>query len=95
MIDDIENKFMINAMFEAANETMIEQVKKGELTLKNEKDKELLIYWLRANLSKSNKILSVLEAWAELLYEDDMEREYIVQFINRIREMSNLITDTW
>lgn len=95
MIDDMENKFMINAMFEAANETMIEQVKKGELTLKNEKDKELLIYWLRANLSKSNKILSVLEAWAELLYEDDMEREYIVQFINRIREMSNLITDTW
>ena len=95
MIDDMENKFMINAMFEAANETMIEQVRKGELTLKNEKDKELLIYWLRANLSKSNKILSVLEAWAELLYEDDMEREYIVQFINRIREMSNSITDTW
>ena len=95
MIDDMENQFMMNAMFEAANEVTIEKIKEGEITLDNEEDKKLLVYWLRANLSKSNKILSVLEVWAELLYEDDMEREYIIQFINRIREMSNSITDTW
>ena len=95
MIGDMDSNLAIDAVFGMANDVMIEQVKQGELTLDNPQSKDLLVSWLRANLSKSNKILSVLEAWADLLYDDNMEKEYIIQFINRVREMSNSTMDTW
>ena len=91
----IGERIALDFIMSEANDVMIQQVKDGELTLKDDKERELLVTWLRANLSKSDKMLSILEAWAILLYEDDMEREYIVQFINRVREMSNSITNTW
>ena len=80
-------------IFNEANNIVIEKVKSKELSLN--KDEELLISWLIVNLSKSPKILSVLECWATLLYKDDMEREYINQFINRIREVSNSQKNEW
>ncbi len=94
MIGDMDS-LGIDAVFGMANDVMIEQVKQGELTLDDPQAKDLLVSWLRANLSKSNKILSILEAWADLLYDDNMEKEYIIQFINRVREMSNSTMDTW
>ena len=92
---DMMNNIEAGLMFDMANEAMIEQVKEGKLSLDNKQEKDLLISWLRANLTKSPKILSVLEAWTIILYEDNMEREYVTQFINRIREMGNSTVDEW
>lgn len=91
----IGERMALEFIMSEANDVMIQQVKDGELTLQDEQEKELLVAWLRANLSKSDKILSILEAWAILLYEDDMEREYITQFINRVREMANSTDNKW
>lgn len=92
---DMMNDIEVGLMFEMANEAMIEQVKEGNLSLDNKQDKNLLVSWLRANLTKSPKILSVLKTWTTILYEDNMEREYVTQFINRIREMGNSTVDEW
>ena len=91
----IGERIALEFIMSEANDAMIQQVKDGELTLKDEQEKELLVAWLRANLNKSDKMLSILESWAILLYEDDMEREYITQFINRVREMANSTDNKW
>ena len=91
----IGERMALEFIMSEANDVMIQQVKDGELTLKDEQEKELLVAWLRANLNKSDKMLSILESWAILLYEDDMEREYITQFINRVREMANSTDNKW
>ena len=86
---------IVNMMLHEANNVMLTEIEEGKLSFENEKDKELLVNWLRANLANSDKILSILEAWAMLLYNDDMEREYIVQFINRVREVANSADNKW
>ena len=91
----IGERMALEFIMSEANDVMIQQVKDGEITLKDEQEKELLVAWLRANLNKSDKMLSILESWAILLYEDDMEREYITQFINRVREMANSTDNKW
>lgn len=88
-----DESLMIKMMLSEANNEMISKVKKGELTLEDSESEELLLAWLRANLNESGQILSILECWANLLYQDNMEREYIIQFINRIREKAN--TQQW
>lgn len=86
---------IVNMMLHEANNVMLTEIEEGKLSFENEKDKELLVNWLRANLASSDKILSILEAWAILLYNDDMEREYIIQFINRVREVANSADNKW
>lgn len=86
---------IVNMMLHEANNVMLTEIEEGKLSFENEKDKELLVNWLRANLASSDKILSILEAWAILLYNDDMEREYIIQFINRVREVANSADNRW
>ena len=86
---------IVNMMLHEANNVMLTEIEEGKLSFENERDKELLVNWLRANLASSDKILSILEAWAMLLYNDDMEREYIVQFINRVREVANSADNKW
>ena len=89
MIED----FLIREMLKESNEIMIKEVKEEVITLDD--DKELLVNWLRANLSQSPQILTILECFAQLLYDDNMEREYIIQFINRVREVSNQVESKW
>ena len=80
-------RMMIEMMLMQATGEAIEEIHNGNLTL--EEDREILTTLLKANLAKHSQILSLLEAYAELLYKDTMEREYINQFLNRIRELAN------
>lgn len=94
-MSDEFNKLEMDMMFETANGITMEMIKNDKLSLDDDENKELVVNWLRANLAKSPQILSVLECVATLLYKDDMEREYVNQFINRVRELSNDIQDKW
>ncbi len=69
-----------------ANDRVIQEIKDGKLTLDDEEG--VLPPFLAANLITNPQLLDILEAMAGLIMSD-MEKEYVVFFINKIREIAN------
>lgn len=69
-----------------ANDRVIQEIKDGKITLDDKE--EVLPPFLAANLITNPQLLDVLEAMAGLIMSD-MEKEYVVFFINKIREIAN------
>ena len=81
---------MMDAMMQhlraEANTRVIQEIKAGKITLDDEE--EVLPTFLAANLITNPQLLDVLEAMAGLIMSD-MEKEYVVFFLNKIREIAN------
>ena len=69
-----------------ANDRVIQEIKDGKITLDDEEG--VLPPFLAANLITNLQLLDILEAMAGLIMSD-MEKEYVVFFINKIREIAN------
>ena len=69
-----------------ANDRVIQEIKDGKITLDDEEG--VLPPFLAANLITNPQLLDILEAMAGLIMSD-MEKEYVVFFINKIREIAN------
>ena len=69
-----------------ANSRVIQEIKDGKITLDDEEG--VLPPFLAANLITNPQLLDILEAMAGLIMSD-MEKEYVVFFINKIREIAN------
>lgn len=69
-----------------ANGRVIQEIKDGKITLDDEEG--VLPPFLAANLITNPQLLDILEAMAGLIMSD-MEKEYVVFFINKIREIAN------
>lgn len=69
-----------------ANDRVIQEIKDGKITLDDEEG--VLPPFLAANLITNPQLLDILEAMAGLIMSD-MEKEYVVFFINKIRELAN------
>ena len=69
-----------------ANDRVIQEIKDGKLTLDDEEG--VLPPFLAANLITNPQLLDILEAMAGLIMSD-MEKEYVIFFINKIRELAN------
>lgn len=75
---------LMNSMRSEANGEVIKGIKNGDIDL----DHEVLPPFLAANLVSNPEILDVLEAMSGLIMSD-MEKEYVVFFLNKIREIAN------
>ena len=82
MMDNIMNK-----MREEANKSTIEEIKNGNISM--DKNYEILPYFLSANLTSNPQIIDVFEAMAEVIMGEDMKKEYVLFFLNKIREIAN------
>ena len=69
-----------------ANDRVINEIKEGKITLDDEEG--VLPPFLAANLITNPQLLDILEAMAGLIMSD-MEKEYVVFFLNKIREIAN------
>jgi len=76
---------LLNEMRAEANKVMIERIKDGRITL----DNDVLPPFLAANLVSNPQMLDILEAMADLIMEETMEKEYVVFFLNKVRELAN------
>jgi len=77
---------VMNQLRAEANERVIQEIKDGKITLD---DKEgVLPPFLAANLITNPQLLNILEVMAELIMSD-MEKEYVIFFLNKIREIAN------
>jgi len=77
---------VMNQLRAEANERVIQEIKDGKITLD---DKEgVLPPFLAANLITNPQLLNILEVMAELIMSD-MEKEYVIFFLNKIRELAN------
>lgn len=74
----------MDAIRHSANVEVIERIKDGKITL----DNDILPPFLAANLITNPQLLDILEAMAGLIMSD-MEKEYVVFFLNKIREIAN------
>ena len=75
----------MNSLRRDANERVIEEIKEGKIKI----DDEVLPAFLAANLISNPQMLDILEAMAGLIAGETMEKEYIVFFLNKIRELAN------
>ena len=80
----IENAIMEH-MREEANKGVIKAIKEGRITL----DNDVIPPFLSANLISSPQIIDILEVMADLIMEETMEKEYVVFFLNKVRELAN------
>lgn len=76
---------IMNSIRRDANDDVIKKIKEGKIKL----DDEVLPAFLAANLITNPQILDILEAMAGLIMEETMEKEYVVFFLNKIRELAN------
>ena len=76
---------LLDYMRHEANETVIKRLKNGEIEL----DNEMLPAFLAANIITSPDILDILEAMSGVIMKETMEKEYVVFFINKVREIAN------
>jgi predicted component of type VI protein secretion system len=76
---------LLNEMRAEANKVMIERIKDGRITL----DNDVIPPFLSANLVSNPQMIDILEAMADLIMEETMEKEYVVFFLNKVRELAN------
>ena len=75
---------IMRALRSEANGRVIKGIKDGEISL----DNDVLPPFLAANLMANPELLDILEAMAGLIMSN-MEEEYVVFFLNKIREIAN------
>ena len=74
----------MDALRHSANTEVISRIEEGKIAL----DDDILPPFLAANLISNPQILDILETMAGLIMSD-MEKEYVVFFLNKIREIAN------
>ena len=76
---------VMNSLRKEANDKVIKGIQEGKIKL----DNDVLPAFLAANLISSPQILDILEAMAGLIMEETMEKEYVIFFLNKVRELAN------
>ena len=76
---------VMNALRQESNDKVIKGIQEGKIKL----DNDVLPAFLAANLISSPQILDILEAMAGLIMEETMEKEYVIFFLNKIKELAN------
>lgn len=76
---------VMNSLRKEPNDKVIKEIQEGKIKL----DDEVLPAFLAANLISNPQLLDILEAMAGLIAGETMEKEYIVFFLNKVRELAN------
>jgi hypothetical protein len=81
------DNLILDMLREKANNETLDRIKEGKLT--SDELEELLPYFLSCNLVTNPQILDILEVMAGVIMKETMEKEYVVFFLNKIRELAN------